>query len=73
MATITTQQKKQSYFREVQGELKKVTWTSREELVVSTKAVIIATFAFGLGIYLCDLVIRGAVNGLGTLARMIFG
>jgi preprotein translocase subunit SecE len=73
MATITTQQKKRSYFREVQDELKKVTWTSRQELVVSTKAVIIATFTFGLGIYLCDLVIRGAVNGLSNLARMTFG
>jgi preprotein translocase subunit SecE len=72
MATITTQRKKLSYFREVQNELKKVTWTSRTELLMSTKAVIFATFFFGLGIYLCDLAIRGAINGLGMLVRMVF-
>jgi preprotein translocase subunit SecE len=75
MATITTQQKqkKVSFLRDVQHELKKVTWTSRTELIISTKAVIIATFVFGLGIYLCDLIIRGAINGVGVFMRQIFG
>ncbi len=73
MSTITPQKKKQTFFREVIDELKKVHWTSREELLLSTKAVVIATFAFGLMIYLCDLVIRGTVTGIGTLVRMIFG
>ena len=73
MSTITPQKKKQSFFREVINELKKVTWTTREELMVSTKAVVIATFVFGLTIYLCDLMIRGTVTGIGVLVRMIFG
>lgn len=73
MSTITTQRKKLSFFREVQNELKKVTWTSKAELIVSTKAVMIATFFFGLAIYGCDLAVHGVVNGLGALARMIFG
>ncbi|MBF8262424.1 MAG: secE [Parachlamydiales bacterium] len=73
MTTIEPQRKKQSFFREVINELKKVTWTTREELLMSTKAVIIATFAFGLLIYVCDLVIRGSVTGFGVLVRMIFG
>ena len=73
MSTIIPQNKKQSFFREVINELKKVTWTTKAELLMSTKAVIIATFAFGLMIYLCDLVIRGTVTGIGTLVRMIFG
>ena len=46
MSTITPQKKKQSFFREVINELKKVTWTTKEELLMSTKAVIIATFVF---------------------------
>ena len=62
-----------SYFREVQAELKKVSWTSKKELFASTQAVVIATFVFGFGIYFCDLAVRGAVNGLSNLARMIFG
>lgn len=73
MTTITTQRKKMSYFREVQAELKKVSWTSRKELFASTKAVIIATFIFGFGIYFCDVLIRGAISGLGNFARVIFG
>jgi preprotein translocase subunit SecE len=73
MSTITPQSKKQSFFREVINELKKVTWTSKEELLMSTKAVIIATFAFGLLIYLCDLLIRGTITGVGSIVRMIFG
>jgi preprotein translocase subunit SecE len=70
---ITPQNKKQSFFREVINELKKVSWTSKAELLMSTKAVVIATFAFGLTIYLCDLMIRGSITGIGVLVRMIFG
>lgn len=69
----TTTRKKLSYFKEVQEELKKVTWTSKQELIMSTKAVIIATFAFGFAIYLADLTVRGFLDGVGSIARMIFG
>ena len=74
MSTISTGEKKRlSYFREVQNELKKVTWTSKGELILCTKAVIIATFLFGLAIYLIDLAIRGGLEGIAGLFRMIFG
>ena len=46
---ITTKEKKLSYFRQVQQEFKKISWTSKEELILSTKIVIISTFMFGLG------------------------
>jgi len=72
MSTIT-EKKKLSYFREVQNELKKVTWTSKEELIFCTKAVIVATFIFGFAIYVVDLGIRGALELAGSLFRMIFG
>lgn len=71
--SVITEKKKVSYFREVQNELKKVTWTSREELIFCTKAVIIATFVFGLSIYVVDLGIRGVLDLAGHLVRMIFG
>ena len=73
MSTITSEKKKVSFFREVQNELKKVTWTSREELLFCTKAVIIATFLFGLTIYVVDLGIRGTIDLAGNLVRTIFG
>ncbi len=72
MSTIT-EKKKLSFFREVQNELKKVTWTSRDELMLCTKAVILATFLFGFTIYIVDLGIRGSLELIGALFRMIFG
>jgi preprotein translocase subunit SecE len=73
MSTITGEKKKVSFLREVQNELKKVTWTSKEELLFCTKAVIIATFLFGLTIYVVDLGIRGVIDLAGNFVRMIFG
>lgn len=71
--SVITEKKKESYFREVQNELKKVTWTSKEELIFCTKAVIIATFVFGLATYAVDLGIRGALDLASNFVRMIFG
>ena len=73
--TIMTKHRKQetSYFRSVQEELKKVTWTSKKELVLSTKVVIAATFVFGFAIYFVDLALRGVLDGIGSFVRMIFG
>ena len=73
MTAITTAKKKVSYFREVQQELKKVTWTPKRELIFCTKAVIIATFVFGFAIYLVDFAISGVLNGAGALFQAIFG
>lgn len=74
MSTLSTGEKRKvSYFREVQNELKKVTWTSKVELIFCTKAVIFATFFFGFAIYGVDLLIHGALNGVMSFLRMIFG
>lgn len=72
-ALSTGENKKVSYFREVQNELRKVSWTSKPELILSTKTVIFATFFFGFAIYLCDLAIRSGLDGLNAIFRMIFG
>ncbi|MEN9654896.1 MAG: preprotein translocase SecE [Chlamydiota bacterium] len=72
-AVVTGDKKKVSYFREVQNELKKVTWTSKGELIFSTKAVIIATLLFGFGIYFVDLAIRGGLALVGQLFQKVFG
>jgi preprotein translocase subunit SecE len=73
MSTIITEKKKTSFLRDVQEELKKVTWTSKGELIFSTKVVVISTFAFGLAIYAVDLGIHSLLNLAGTMFRMIFG
>ncbi|HNA61662.1 MAG TPA: preprotein translocase subunit SecE [Rhabdochlamydiaceae bacterium] len=64
---------RKGYLTELKEELKKVTWTSKEELIVFTKIVVGATFLLGLGIYGVDLLIKGVLNGFGTLVHLIFG
>ena len=61
------------YLQELKNELKQVTWTSKDELVLFTKIVVGATFAFGLGIYGIDLLIKGCLTGFKTLIHLIFG
>lgn len=72
MSTIT-ENKKLSYFREVQNELKKVSWTSREELIFCTKVVILATIFLGFAIYAVDLSIRGVLDLAESFMRAVFG
>jgi preprotein translocase SecE subunit len=65
--------KRVSFFRQVQEEMKKVSWTTKEELKSSTKIVIAATFALGLGIYIADLLIRGGLEFIRLMFRLIGG
>jgi preprotein translocase subunit SecE len=62
-----------SYIQELKDELKKVSWTTKEELMLSTKVVIGAIFLFGIGIYLFDLVIKGLLDLVALIAHFIFG
>ena len=61
------------FLEELKQELKKVSWTTKQELKFSTKAVVISTLAFGMGIYVVDLVVKGALSTIGQLFRWIFG
>ena len=61
------------YIQELKEELKKVSWTDREELKFSTKMVVLATLAFGIGIYLVDFVIKGVLDAVKGLVHFIFG
>jgi preprotein translocase subunit SecE len=46
-----------AFLSEVIVETKKVTWPTKEEVVNTTTVVIIASFIFGVYLYLCDLVL----------------
>lgn len=59
------------FIGDIKTEVKKISWTSPEELKVYTKVVVATTFALGLGIYFMDLIIQGFLNGLGVLFRFI--
>ena len=64
---------KRGYVRELKEELKRVSWTSKEELFLSTKIVVGSVFVFGFGVYLVDLVIQGSLNGLHALVFKVIG
>jgi preprotein translocase subunit SecE len=68
-----TKEKKDNYFREVQREFFKVTWTTKEEMIVFTKVVVGSTFAFALAIYATDMTIKSVLDGLGFVVRWITG
>ena len=57
----------------MQKELKKVNWTTREELILYTKMVLWSTLLFGLAIYGIDLFLRGGLGIVSTVFRFIFG
>ncbi len=61
------------YVRELKAELKKVTWTTKEELTLCTKIVIGSMFIFGMGVYLSDLLIKGCLDGFTTIIHLVFG
>ncbi len=56
---------------EIKQELKAVEWTSKEELKVYTKAVVISTFIFGLFIYFVDLIMQNFLHLLRYLVSLI--
>lgn len=62
-----------SFISGIREELKKVTWTSKEELKLFSKIVLGATFVFGIGIYVADLCVKGALDGLNLVVRAIWG
>ncbi len=61
------------YIQELKDEFKKVSWTSKAELILYTKIVLGATFVFGIGVYLSDVVIKGILDGLKAVVFRIFG
>ena len=45
-----------TFLSEVVVETKKVTWPTKQEVINTTTVVVIASFIFGVSLYLCDLV-----------------
>lgn len=52
------------FFGEMKGELKKVTWPTREELKESTKLVIIATFVVTIFVGFIDQILTLIIRRL---------
>lgn len=65
--------KVRNFIADVKGEISRIHWTSKSELIAYTKIVMGAAFAFGFGVYVIDLIIQGVLGSLSTLVRMISG
>lgn len=57
-----------SAFNGLLQEVKRISWTKKNELILSTKISIFSIFVFGLGIYIVDLGIKGILDLIGKLA-----
>lgn len=58
------------FLRDVQGEFKKVTWPTRQELLDATKRVIIMTLAIGVVLGILDRLLQWLlVDLVATLSR----
>lgn len=62
-----------TFISELKEELKKVSWTTKAELISATKIVIVSVFLFGIGIYLMDLGIKGILELVKRTLLFIFG
>lgn len=71
--SISTAKKAEDYVGEIKAEIQKISWTSKEELRVYTTIVVVATFAFGLGIYLIDLVIQTVLSSVAAIIHLMGG
>ncbi len=61
----------ESFISEIKAEIKRITWTSPEELRVYTKIVVGTTFVFGMGIYFVDLLIQTSLELLSSVINLI--
>lgn len=62
-----------AFVGELKEELKKVSWTTKQELISCTKIVLISTFCFGIGIYLVDFVIKGTLELIKSGVSWLIG
>ena len=60
--------KTKTFFMEVNGEVKKVTWPTKKEVRDTTIVVIIAVFIFGIFLYLVDLALGEVLQYLFKIA-----
>lgn len=73
VSSVAEGKKVVEFVGEVKQELRKIEWTSKDELKAYTKIVLVSTFLFGMLIYLADLLIQGVLGGINFLVRVIIG
>ncbi len=62
-----------AFVGDVKKELKRVEWTSSEELRAYTKVVLASMFLLGLFVFFNDLIIQSCLNTIHFLVKVIVG
>ncbi|MBN2344894.1 MAG: preprotein translocase subunit SecE [Candidatus Aminicenantes bacterium] len=55
-----------AYLKEVRGEMKKVTWPSKDDLVKTTIAVIVISLFFGIYLFGVDFIFARIFRRIGS-------
>jgi len=58
-----------NYLNEVKGELKKVTWPTKNDLYKTTIAVIVSSLIFGVYLFLVDVFFSRVINEVINLIK----
>lgn len=61
------------FFADVKTELKRITWTSKDEMQLYLKVVCVSTILFGFGIYAVDLLVQTVLRSINGLLTLVFG
>ncbi len=62
-----------NFAAEVKQELKRVDWTSKEELISYARIVVSCIFLFGFSIYCIDLLLRSGLGAINFLVKWMIG
>jgi preprotein translocase subunit SecE len=58
-----------AYLRDVRGEMKKVTWPSRDDMIKTTIAVIIISLFFGVYLFGVDFIFSRIFQRIGGIFK----
>ncbi len=61
------------FFGDVKQELRRVDWTSKDELTSYTKIVVISMFVFGTFVYFVDLLMQGFLGAINLVVKFLIG
>jgi len=52
------------YLTEIKGELKKVTWPTKNDLIKTTIAVMVSSLIFGVFLFVVDMIFSRVINSI---------
>ena len=56
-----------AYLRDVRGEMKKVTWPSKDDMIKTTVAVIVISLFFGIYLFGVDFIFSRIFQQIGSI------